>query len=113
VRCWGGGTYFALARPFLNTRRPQVSRSFVDVPETPAGSTDEWRDVVTDCIPLTDITQMNYEMALEHHLKHLEVADSVGQFVAHTNLGLMSASLGQKKAASYSYEQAIKCTVQV
>jgi hypothetical protein len=56
---------------------------------------------------------MNYEMALEHHLKHLEVADSVGQFVAHTNLGLMSASLGQKKAASYSYEQAIKCTVQV
>ena len=57
--------------------------------------------------------QMNYEVALEHHLKHLEIADSVGQFVAHTNLGLMSASLGQKKAASYSYEQAIKCTVQV
>eukprot|EP00959_Pyramimonas_sp_CCMP1952_P159469 3335294-Pyramimonas_sp.AAC.1 len=42
----------------------------------------------------------------------LEIADTVGQMVAHTNLGLMSASLGQRKAAAYSHEQAIKCAVQ-
>jgi hypothetical protein len=57
--------------------------------------------------------QIRYEKALENHLKHLEIADTVGQLVAHTNLGLMSASLGQRRAAAYSHEQAIKCAVQV
>eukprot|EP00241_Pyramimonas_parkeae_P015491 CAMPEP_0114281724 /NCGR_PEP_ID=MMETSP0059-20121206/3165_1 /TAXON_ID=36894 /ORGANISM="Pyramimonas parkeae, Strain CCMP726" /LENGTH=543 /DNA_ID=CAMNT_0001402293 /DNA_START=325 /DNA_END=1956 /DNA_ORIENTATION=- len=62
---------------------------------------------------ISTLAQMNYEKALENHLKHLAITDTVGQLVAHTNLGLMSSNLGQKKAAAYSHEQAIKCSVQL
>mmetsp|Transcript_38791 Transcript_38791/g.84411 ORF Transcript_38791/g.84411 Transcript_38791/m.84411 type:complete len:506 (-) Transcript_38791:599-2116(-) len=67
----------------------------------------------TEAFRLPTQAQIRYEKALEHHLKHLEIADTIGQMVAHTNLGLMSASLGQRKAAAYSHEQAIKCSVQL
>mmetsp|Transcript_9702 Transcript_9702/g.11246 ORF Transcript_9702/g.11246 Transcript_9702/m.11246 type:complete len:595 (-) Transcript_9702:577-2361(-) len=74
---------------------------------------DDDEDEEEESVRVSTSAQMHYEKALENHLKHLEVADTAGQLVAHTNLGLMSTMLGQKEAAAYSHEQAIKCAVQL
>ncbi|KAL3676761.1 hypothetical protein R1sor_026709 [Riccia sorocarpa] len=52
---------------------------------------------------------IEYEKAASYHLKHAELADVDGKFIAYTNLGLLYATLGKWSEAAKSHKKALKC----
>lgn len=46
--------------------------------------------------------------AVACHTRHAEMADAAGQFVAHHNIGLCMAALGQDDVAAQHFEQALR-----
>merc|ERR1719440_1014479 len=53
----------------------------------------------------------DYPTALQHHEAHLELADAPGKFVAHLNLGLAQAALGELEAAATNYRHALRAAI--
>ncbi|CAD7940270.1 unnamed protein product [Amoebophrya sp. A25] len=51
--------------------------------------------------------------ALYFHNKHRKIADSVGKFIAHANLGLCYASLGEKNASTLNHQYALQFALQL
>lgn len=47
---------------------------------------------------------MQYEKAASYHLKHAELADVEGKFIAYTNLGLLYATLGKWADAAKTHK---------
>ncbi|KAL2641798.1 hypothetical protein R1flu_009385 [Riccia fluitans] len=52
---------------------------------------------------------IEYEKAASFHLKHADLADVEGKFIAYTNLGLLHATLGKWSEAAKSHKKALKC----
>ena len=52
-----------------------------------------------------------YAAAQAHHEAHLELSDAPGKFVAHLNLGLAQAGLGELDDASTSYRHALRSAI--
>lgn len=51
--------------------------------------------------------------AVHFHNKHRENSDSVGKFVAHLNMGLAYAQLGEKEAATVNHQYALRYALQL
>mmetsp|Transcript_75142 Transcript_75142/g.163932 ORF Transcript_75142/g.163932 Transcript_75142/m.163932 type:complete len:472 (+) Transcript_75142:39-1454(+) len=51
--------------------------------------------------------------AITYHNKHRECADSVGKFVAHLNMGLAYAKLGEKESAVVNHQYALRYALQL
>lgn len=51
--------------------------------------------------------------AIFYHNKHREGADSVGKFVAHLNMGLAYALLGEKEASTVNHQYALRYALQL
>lgn len=51
--------------------------------------------------------------AIFFHNKHRESSDSVGKFVAHLNMGLAYAQLGEKEAATVNHQYALRYALQL
>ncbi|CAD7936265.1 unnamed protein product [Amoebophrya sp. A120] len=51
--------------------------------------------------------------ALYFHNKHRKIADSVGKFIAHANLGLCYDLLGEKEAATLNHQYALQFALQL
>lgn len=52
------------------------------------------RLIAQNCLGALKHRLADYDTAVEHHKKHLELADANGKFPAHLNLGLSLAELG-------------------
>lgn len=51
--------------------------------------------------------------ALGYHQDHLEIADHSGQFVAHSNLGIIYGDMADYKQASHHHQEALKLAMMV
>jgi len=51
--------------------------------------------------------------AISFHNRHREDADSVGKFVAHLNIGLANALLGEREASTVSYQYALRYALEL
>lgn len=51
--------------------------------------------------------------AIFFHNKHRESSDSVGKFVAHLNMGLAYAALGEKEASTVNHQYALRYALQL
>merc|ERR1712187_902099 len=51
--------------------------------------------------------------AISYHNKHRENADSVGKFVAHLNMGLAYALLGEKESSTVNHQYALRYALQL
>eukprot|EP00163_Fabomonas_tropica_P034222 TRINITY_DN937_c0_g2_i1.p1 TRINITY_DN937_c0_g2~~TRINITY_DN937_c0_g2_i1.p1 ORF type:complete len:477 (-),score=98.75 TRINITY_DN937_c0_g2_i1:149-1531(-) len=52
-------------------------------------------------------------LAIEHHLRHAELASENGKFIAYCNLGLCYSKLGDNEAAQSNYRNALRYAVRV
>merc|ERR1719382_1726126 len=49
-----------------------------------------------------------YDEAIQYHNKHLELADSTGRLIAHTNLGIVFQAMGLSEHAAIHHQHAIE-----
>lgn len=53
------------------------------------------------------------KQALKYHQRHLELADEAGQFVAHTNIGLVFGSLDRGAEAAKHHQEALRLAIKL
>ncbi|CAJ1412580.1 unnamed protein product [Effrenium voratum] len=51
--------------------------------------------------------------AIHYHNRHRENADSIGKFVAHLNMGLAYAQLGEREASTVNHQYALRYALQL
>ncbi|CAK9083088.1 Hypothetical protein SCF082_LOCUS39456, partial [Durusdinium trenchii] len=51
--------------------------------------------------------------AIYYHNRHREIADSIGKFVAHLNMGLAYAQLGEREASTVNHQYALRYALQL
>ena len=54
-----------------------------------------------------------YQEAIDHHIKHEQLADINGKFLASINLGLCYDNLGDMKAATNYYQNALRYSIKM
>ncbi len=54
-----------------------------------------------------------YQSAVEYHLKHCQIGDLAGKFIANANLGIVYDLLGDKEKAATYHQAALRCAVQI
>ncbi len=52
-----------------------------------------------------------YTDAIEFHLKHKDIADVAGKFLAHVNLGIIYEKLGDLEKASINHQFALRYAI--
>lgn len=57
--------------------------------------------------------QKFYKEAIEYHLKHNEVGDIAGKFIANVNLGIVYSALGDAKKSAVHHQSALQYAVQI
>ena len=58
-------------------------------------------------------TSKYYNEAIENHLKHKEIADINGKFIAHINLGQIYEKIGEKEKSAVNLQFALKYAIQM
>lgn len=67
-----------------------------------------------DGVPLVPAPKAELlKKAIQLHTKHREIADTVGKFVAHLNMGLAYALLGQREAATVNHQYALRYALEL
>lgn len=54
-----------------------------------------------------------YKEAIDYHLKHKEIADVAGKFLAHVNLGIIYNNLGDQEKSSINHQFALRYAIQM
>ena len=54
-----------------------------------------------------------YENAINYHMKHKEIADVAGKFLAHINLGIIYNSIGEYEKSSINHQFALRYAIQM
>ena len=52
---------------------------------------------------LGEIDPANYNDAIQYHMKHKEIADVAGKFLAHINLGIIYNNIGDYEKSSINH----------
>jgi len=52
---------------------------------------------------LGELDPNNYGEAINYHMKHKEIADVAGKFLAHINLGIIYNSIGEFEKSSINH----------
>ena len=52
-----------------------------------------------------------YKDAIEFHLKHKEIADTAGKFLAHINLGIIYNALGDEEKSNINHQFALRYAI--
>jgi tetratricopeptide (TPR) repeat protein len=55
----------------------------------------------------------HYKEAIDYHLKHKEIADVAGKFLAHVNLGIIYNNLGDQEKSSINHQFALRYAIQM
>ena len=64
-----------------------------------------------NCLGIVHQQQGSLEAALQCHRAHLDIAAPSNQFIAHTNIGIIQALLGNHEEALASHKKAMHCTI--
>ena len=62
---------------------------------------------------LAETDQKFFKKAIEMHLKHKEIADTPGKFLAHINLGIIYGQLGDQEKSNINFQFALRYAVQM
>lgn len=54
-----------------------------------------------------------YDEAIDYHLKHKEIADVAGKFLAHVNLGIIYNNQGDQEKSSINHQFALRYAIQM
>lgn len=66
-----------------------------------------------DYMKLGEIDPANYNDAIQYHMKHKEIADVAGKFLAHINLGIIYNSVGDYEKSSINHQFALRYAIQM
>mmetsp|Transcript_52028 Transcript_52028/g.96339 ORF Transcript_52028/g.96339 Transcript_52028/m.96339 type:complete len:427 (+) Transcript_52028:87-1367(+) len=61
-----------------------------------------------NCLGIDAFKVGQYDEAIQYHNKHLELADSTGRLIAHTNLGIVFQAMGLAEHAAIHHQHAIE-----
>jgi len=61
-----------------------------------------------NCLGIDTFKLSQYDEAIQYHNKHLELADSTGRLIAHTNLGIVFQAMGLAEHAAIHHQHAIE-----
>jgi len=61
-----------------------------------------------NCLGIDCFKTGQYDEAIQYHNKHLELADSTGRLIAHTNLGIVFQAMGLSEHAAIHHQHAIE-----
>ena len=56
-----------------------------------------------DYMKLGEMDPNNYNDAIQYHMKHKEIADVAGKFLAHINLGIIYNTIGDFEKSSINH----------
>jgi len=62
---------------------------------------------------MAESDQKFYKEAIDYHLKHKEIADVAGKFLAHVNLGIIYNNLDDQEKASINHQFALRYAIQM
>ena len=54
-----------------------------------------------------------YNEAINYHMKHKEIADVAGKFLAHINLGIIYNAVGEFEKSSINHQFALRYAIQM
>lgn len=61
-----------------------------------------------NCLGIDSFKTGQYDESVQYHNKHLELADSTGRLIAHTNLGIAFQAMGLSEHAAIHHQHAIE-----
>jgi len=61
-----------------------------------------------NCLGIDTFKAGQFDEAIQYHNKHLELADSTGRLIAHTNLGIVFQAMGLSEHAAIHHQHAIE-----
>jgi len=61
-----------------------------------------------NCLGIDTFKTSQYDESIQYHNKHLELADSTGRLIAHTNLGIVFQAMGLSEHAAIHHQHAIE-----
>jgi len=61
-----------------------------------------------NCLGIDTFKLGRYDESIQFHNKHLELADSTGRLIAHTNLGIVFQAMGLSEHAAIHHQHAIE-----
>jgi tetratricopeptide (TPR) repeat protein len=61
-----------------------------------------------NCLGIDTFKLGQYDDSIQYHNKHLELADSTGRLIAHTNLGIVFQAMGLSEHAAIHHQHAIE-----
>merc|ERR1719191_1450901 len=61
-----------------------------------------------NCLGIDAFKTGQYDESVQYHNKHLELADSTGRLIAHTNLGIAFQAMGLAEHAAIHHQHAIE-----
>lgn len=62
---------------------------------------------------LAESEPKHWQGAIAHHLKHKEIADTAGKFLAHINLGIIYNAMGDQEKSNINHQFALRYAVQM
>ena len=66
-----------------------------------------------DYMKLGEMDPNNYNDAIQYHMKHKEIADVAGKFLAHINLGIIYNTIGDYEKSSINHQFALRYAIQM
>mmetsp|Transcript_130641 Transcript_130641/g.406210 ORF Transcript_130641/g.406210 Transcript_130641/m.406210 type:complete len:420 (-) Transcript_130641:145-1404(-) len=61
-----------------------------------------------NCLGIDTFKMGQYDESIQYHNRHLELADSTGRLIAHTNLGIVFQAMGLSEHAAIHHQHAIE-----
>jgi tetratricopeptide (TPR) repeat protein len=61
-----------------------------------------------NCLGIDTFKMGQFDESIQYHNKHLELADSTGRLIAHTNLGIVFQAMGLSEHAAIHHQHAIE-----
>ena len=87
----------------------QVCRAIGDV----HGEALAYNCIGVDFMKLGEIDPIYYNDAITYHMKHKEIADVAGKFLAHVNLGIIYNQIGDYEKSSINHQFALRYAIQM
>ena len=87
----------------------QVCRAIGDV----HGEALAYNCIGVDYMKLGELDPHLYENAINYHMKHKEIADVAGKFLAHINLGIIYNATGEYEKSSINHQFALRYAIQM
>lgn len=87
----------------------QVCRAIGDV----HGEALAYNCIGVDFMKLGELDANLYQEAINYHMKHKEIADVAGKFLAHINLGIIYNAMGEFEKSSINHQFALRYAIQM